>query len=941
MEALVVMPAVGLANAVLETLVGWVGTAVADKLALVQRVEKDVRYIHEELAMMHAFLRASSPEYTAAAGSVNRGGDDVQTTWVKQLRDLAWDIEDGLLDFMLLKGPSANLSGSAGRIGELKARVQALHDRNLRYHAFVRADRSPRHDHVDDDSQPALLDDWRRQAVIGRDGDKRALVAKLAPNRQDGATVVAVWGEAGVGKSSLARMLYEDSDLVKRFNRRAWVTVPHPLEGAEEFGRLLQEQIGVDGEKRCLVVVDDVSSNEEWEHVWRYLDENHAGGQLVVLVMTQHEDVARLAARDDDDVYKLKSLPDKEAWKLLSHKVYNDATYKLPYGTAKHAKLILQRCRGRPLAIAAIGGILANGPKTSSEWTKLKEHLMTELQSSALDVKRVISLNYDELPYHVKFCFLYMSIFPRNHEIRHGRLLRRWMAELYIEKKHNMTLEEVARSHYNKLINRTMIEPSNKARASMTSECCRVHDLVLEIILPKSIEENQLFIMDKHCNEAPQSNVRHLVVARRKRNEEKMAKMQLTRLRSLTVFGECPVSLITRRLQLLRVLDLEDTTGLKNEDLKYIGRLHHLRYLGLRGTDISGLPSSLQNLRFLETLDVKDTKVTQFPDGIVKLENLCYLRAGVNFAADKTGVAMNASKRNSNVFRTWSDLVFRGNGSNNEGCASGCAGQFSAKAPKEIEKLSKLQVLGVVHVAHSREARKLRKLTNLRKLGVHLVAVDEVRRELCSSISSLVRLEQLEVHCGSLEFLKGTIEPPPRHLLSLRLCGHLGNLPSWMSSLNNLSKIKLLRTGLKQEDIEVIGSLPNVILLGLWEESFGEESLSFGESKFQNLKLLDIEGLEKIKTIHIEDGALPALEKLRVRKCLELRNNKQGLSSVKSLQNLKELNLTSCGDKLALEKELRKQISGFTNQPVLITGNYVATWKEFFLNVISRFIGRE
>jgi Leucine-rich repeat (LRR) protein len=508
------------------------------------------------------------------------------------------------------------------------------------------------------------------------------------------------------------------------------------------------------------------------------------------------------------------------------------------------------------------------------------------------------------------------------------------MAEAYIEKLYNKTREEVAQSQYNKLINRRMIEPSNKARASTTSECCGVHDLVLQIILPKCIEENQLFIMDKQCNEAPQSNVRHLVVARRKRNEEKTASINLTCLRSLTVFGECPESLITHKLRLLRVLDLEDSIGLKNEDLKDIGQLPHLRYLGLRGTDISELPSSLQNLRFLETLDVKDTKVTQLPAGIINLENLSYLRVGVNFATGKMGEDKNVGKRNYNFFVTLADFIC---GGYKEGRESGFAGRSCVRAPEKIEKLSNLQVLGVVHIASSQEGRMLGKLTNLRKLGVHLDAAGVARKEeLCRSISSLVQLEQLEVHCESLEFLKGTIEPPPMHLQSLRLCGHLGNLPSWVRSLTDLSKIKLIRTGLKQQDIEVVGSLPNVIILGLWEESFAEESLYFVKGTFHKLKLLDIEGLEKLKTIRIEHGALPALEKLRVRKCLELYNNQQGLSSVKSLQNLNELDLTSCGDKPSLEMELRKQISGFPNRPVLIIGKHVETWKEMIVNSLYR-----
>ncbi|CAM0909567.1 unnamed protein product [Alopecurus aequalis] len=931
---LVVMPAASMANVVLETMLGWGVTAISDKSALLQGLQRDVKSIRDELPMMQALLTASSSAFTADGGYRTRGGDVMQTAWVKQLRDLAFDIEDGLLDFMLIKGPSpsADLTRVANRIGELRASVDDLHERNTRYSACLRPDK-----HGEADSGPTLLDDSHHQAIIGRDGDKRAL-AKLV--LRNGATVVAMWGIVGVGKSTLARMLYDDSDLVGRFDRRAWVTVPHPLEGAEEFGRLLLEQIGVDGEKRCLVFVDDVSSQEECEHILRCLAANHAGGRVVVLLLTtQERDIARLCSRDDD-VYELKPLPHREAQRLLCQKVYKDANYKLPNNMVKQAKFILERCQGLPLAIVAIGGLLANRPKTNGEWTNLQDHLRRELEFDAIEVKRVISLACDGLPYHVKFCFLYMSIFSGNHEIRRNRLLRRWMGEICIKKAHGMTIEEVARSHYNKLINRRMIEPSNKAGASMTSECCSVHDQVLKVILPKSIEDIHLLIMDEHFNEVPQSNVRHLVVARRKRSEDNMARIKLPCLRSLTVFGECPVSLITRRLPFLRVLDLEDTIGLKNEDLKNIGQLPHLRYLGLRGTDISELPSSLQNLRFLETLDIKDTKVTQLPASIISLQNLCYLRVGVNFSAEKMGEEKNVRKRKGSFLGTLANLVCMCHGSNNEGCESGCACacQFSVRAPENIEKLSKLQVLGVVLIARGQEARQLRKLTNLRKLGVYLHEVDEARRELCSSISNLVRLEQLEVHCQSLEFLKDITETPPRHLMSLRLCGHLGNLPSWMRSLTNLSKIKLLRTGLNQEDIEVIGSFPNVILLGLWNESFGEESLSFANGKFQKLKLLEIEGLKKVKTIRIEQGSLPALEKLRVRKCLELYNSDQGLSSVKSLRNLNELELTSCGDKLRLELKLQRQIGGFTNRPVLITGKRVVTWKEMMLDSIYRLI---
>uniref|UniRef100_A0A453LC77 Disease resistance R13L4/SHOC-2-like LRR domain-containing protein n=1 Tax=Aegilops tauschii subsp. strangulata TaxID=200361 RepID=A0A453LC77_AEGTS len=237
-----------------------------------------------------------------------------------------------------------------------------------------------------------------------------------------------------------------------------------------------------------------------------------------------------------------------------------------------------------------------------------------------------------------------------------------------------------------------------------------------------------------------------------------------------------------------------------------------------------------------------------------------------------------ASKCNGDPFEMLADLVTGCYGYKQvEPSCSCCTCEFSVTAPERIEKLRNLQVLGVVHIARgSKVAKNLGELTSLRRLGVDVDATEEVGKDLCSSISRLVHLERLEVRSRSLEFLKEARkaeEMPPKHLLSLRLCGRLGNLPGWMDRLKDLT------------------------LLALWEESFAEKTLCFGEGTFPKLKLLYIEGMENIESIQIKDGALAVLEKLEVKKCVNLDDSKDGLSLVLVLQNLNELVLTSCGDK--------------------------------------------
>ena len=103
------------------------------------------------------------------------------------------------------------------------------------------------------------------------------------------------------------------------------------------------------------------------------------------------------------------------------------------------------------------------------------------------------------------------------------------------------------------------------------------------------------------------------------------------------------------RMKLLRVLDLEGTLGLNNQDLKNVGKLRLLRYLGLRGANITKLPDSLGKLSELETLDIKNTRVVQLPTGLTKLHKLNYLRAGRSYFGVRAPRGIASALRSLNV----------------------------------------------------------------------------------------------------------------------------------------------------------------------------------------------------------------------------------------------------------------------------------------------------
>ena len=85
---------------------------------------------------------------------------------------------------------------------------------------------------------------------------------------------------------------------------------------------------------------------------------------------------------------------------------------------------IVRKCKGLPLAIVAIGGLLSTKSKTVFEWQKVIQNLNLELQRNAhlTSLTKILSLSYDNLPYYLKPCLLYLGIYLEDYSINHKSL---------------------------------------------------------------------------------------------------------------------------------------------------------------------------------------------------------------------------------------------------------------------------------------------------------------------------------------------------------------------------------------------------------------------------------------------------------------------------------------------------------------------------------------
>ncbi|XVF61849.1 hypothetical protein PTKIN_Ptkin08bG0167000 [Pterospermum kingtungense] len=492
--------------------------------------------------------------------------------------------------------------------------------------------------------------------VVSLEGMTRDVLARLMIKEDRLHVVVSIVGMRGIGKTTLAKKVYNHDHVKQHFDCLAWAFISQKCSPREVLLDVLtkvhppskeeRDQLGENElkkrlfdflkGKRYLIVLDDIWRSEDWDILKPAFPRGKKGRKI--LFTTRNKDVALLADPRNSPI-ELPFLSDDDSWRLFKRKAFPTHTMESDACSKEFEMLgkeMVKKCGGLPLAIVVLGGLLAT-KRSQVQWEMVQRNIHAHINKvQQQDSQRLGDLKEE--------------------------LIRLWIAEGFISpsmESGGILMEDVGEQLLEELIDRCLLQVGKRDDTGRCLKTCRIHDLLRDLCIDKAREENFLETIQpslvSHLSLSA-SLPRRIAIHPSKRYV--CLKGEHTRLRSLLLFqSEELIDLHISQCQNFKLLRVSNLVVNRDYHNKWrvsseIGNLHHLRYLKLVGKREIILPQSIGKLQSLQTLLVQGPWGIRIPDVVFKLERLrqvILLSRGIHGGGPKislsfTGVSFERSK---------------------------------------------------------------------------------------------------------------------------------------------------------------------------------------------------------------------------------------------------------------------------------------------------------
>ncbi|KAL1552172.1 putative late blight resistance protein R1B-16 [Salvia divinorum] len=814
---------------------------------LITETRGQIESLEKDLRVFKAFLKDSVKK---------RREDEHTKALVENIRDVVYEVED-VVDLFVTRAiekkakaapfkfwkPSYDLHTIGGKVEEVMKKVnQAKTDfTDLKI------------DHQDRSEKPQTWPLGERD-VVGFVDVTKELIHRLT-QKTDYLDVVSLTGMFGLGKTTVAREVFNNPAIIYEFPVRIWLYISQDFSNKDIFLAIIKEfttitegirqkdeqelcRDAVDHlEKVCfLIVMDDVWSTADWDRLHIVLPRINKNGKI--LITSRNEDVGTYASCPMPPK-KLRFFTQEESWELLRLKGLRSRD--CPSELESVGQIIAKNCHGLPLSVVVIGGILATKYSaldkgvTKKAWEEVSTQVNELLKDPANRVNKFISLSYDALPYNLRACFLYLGVFPEDYEIPVSRLICMWIGEGFIQQSNDSSLEETAEKYLKDLISRNLVT-IDKFKPNGKVKTCRIHDTLREFCRTEAANENENFFQEIKCRNGtfdPNLDQYRRISIHTNCLKFIRSKPAGHRVRSFVCFSKDGFVLPTENVphmlgafELLRVLEVKPIKLTKITSHMY--ELIHVRYIAL-SLDMQTLPSKFSELWNIQTLIIDTTwRELAVKADIWKLSRLRHFKTNASATLLKPG--------------------------------------------KDSKHGAELQTLGTISVKNC-NTEIFDRACNLKKLGIRgeLALLLERKMESFDAIGKLKYLEKLK--------LMNDVYPRAASE------GGLDCLPQPYQFPSTLKSLTLVSTFLSWESMYIIGLLDNLEILKLKDKAFMGYIWKAVDGGFRHLEFLQIEETDLV-CWEASPHHFPRLRSLVLKNCDKLVRIPLALADVETLQRL-------------------------------------------------------